>query len=72
MSALQYESAAAEIERLRTALIEIRDRIQGHPAYADLTMDEEIDIGGDTAEFSYMVRLAVYALNPNDSNNPYV
>jgi vacuolar-type H+-ATPase catalytic subunit A/Vma1 len=58
----EAEAAADEIERLREALMEIRDRIKGHPAYADLTMEQEIDEGGDTAEFSYLARVADAAL----------
>ena len=54
--------AADELERLREALVEIRDRIKDHPAYADLTMEQEIDEGGDTAEFSYLARVADDAL----------
>ena len=59
------DEAADEIERLRAALVELRERIKGHPAYADLTEDEETDIGGDTAELSYLARLADMALGPN-------
>jgi len=51
-----------EIERLRAALIEMRDRIKDHPAYDDLTLEEEIEIGGDTAELSYLARVADSAL----------
>lgn len=47
---------------LRTALEELRDRIKAHPAYADLTEAEEIDTGGDTAELSYLARVADAAL----------
>ena len=49
-------------ESLRTALTELRDRIKGHPAYANLTEDEECDVGGDTAELSYLARVADEAL----------
>ena len=49
-------------DALRTALTELRDRIKGHPAYADLTEEEEIETGGDTAEFSYLARVADVAL----------
>ncbi len=49
-------------EDLRTALTELRDRIKGHPAYADLTEAEEIEIGGDTAKLSYLARVADAAL----------
>lgn len=55
----------AEIARLRAALTELRDRIKGHPAYADLTEYEEIETGGDTAELSYLARVADEALGPN-------
>jgi hypothetical protein len=55
----------AEVDRLREALTELRDRIKGHPAYADLTEAEEIDTGGDTAELSYLARVADAALGPN-------
>ena len=51
-----------EIERLREALTELRDRIKDHPAYADLTEEEEIETGGDTAELSYLARVADSAL----------
>jgi hypothetical protein len=47
---------------LRSALQEIRDRIKNHPMYANLVEAEEMEIGGDTAEFSYLVRLANEAL----------
>ena len=49
-------------QKLREALQEIRDRLAGHPAYQELTEDEEIETGGDTAELSYLVRLADEAL----------
>ena len=49
-------------EALRAALTELRDRIKDHPAYADLTEAEELDIGGDTAELSYLARVADAAL----------
>jgi hypothetical protein len=48
---------------LRDALTEIRDRIVDHPAYDELTLEEEIDTGGDTAELSYLARVANEALN---------
>ena len=57
-----YECALRRIERLREALTELRDRLAEHPAYADLTESEECDTGGDTAEFSYLVRVAGAAL----------
>jgi hypothetical protein len=62
---------SAERERcakLRDSLIELRDRLRDHPAYADLTEDEEMDIGGDTAELSYLVRVANYALDYSVDN----
>lgn len=49
-------------ERLRVALTELRDRIKGHPAYAELTEQQEIKEGGDTAELSYLARVADDAL----------
>lgn len=52
-------------ESLRTALTELRDRIKAHPAYANLTEGEECDVGGDTAELSYLARVADEALGPN-------
>jgi hypothetical protein len=66
-AALDHERNNADMSRqrigdLRAALTEIRDRIKGRPAYADLTMDEEIEIGGDTAELSYLARVADGAL----------
>lgn len=57
------EDAAETIVRLRDALIEIRDRLKDHPAYAELTMEEETEVGGDTAEFSYLVRVADEAID---------
>lgn len=47
---------------LCTALEELRDRIKAHPAYAELTEEEEIETGGDTAELSYLARVADAAL----------
>lgn len=58
------EAEANEIEALRAALSEIRDRLVDHPLYSPLTEDEEEDIGGDAAEFSYLVRVADAALEP--------
>ena len=57
---------ADEFEQLhimREALTELRDRIKGHPAYESLTETEEIEIGGDTAELSYLARVADEALS---------
>lgn len=48
--------AADRIEALKTVLEEVRDRLREHPEYAELTEAEEEDVGGDTAEFSYLVR----------------
>ncbi len=60
-----------EVDRLREALTELRDRITGHPAYEDLTEDEEMNVGGDTAEFSYLARVANGALaRPIDAARP--
>ena len=47
---------------VRAALEEIRNRIKDHPVYAELTEAEEMEIGGDTAEFSYLARVADEAL----------
>lgn len=44
-------------ERLRCVLTQLRERLVDHPAYASLTEEQENDIGGDTAELSYLVRL---------------
>ena len=51
-----------DAELLREALTELRDRIKAHPAYENLTEDEELETGGDTAEFSYLARVADEAL----------
>ena len=59
------DAAIRIIERsgeLLAALEEIATRIKDHPAYAQLTEDEELTIGGDTAEFSYLARLADSAI----------
>ena len=55
-------AAADHIDALRVALSEIRDRLVDHPSYSALTEEEEEDIGGDTAEFSYLVRVVDEAL----------
>jgi hypothetical protein len=47
---------------LLEALKDIYARLTEHPAYADLTEDEEEDIGGDTAELSYLARMARTAI----------
>ncbi len=51
-----------DVAALREALKELRDRIKDHPAYAALTQAEELDVGGDTAELSYLARVADAAL----------
>lgn len=51
-----------EAARLRAALVEVRDRLKRHPMYADLSEQEEIEVGGEAAELSYLVRLASEAL----------
>ena len=60
---------------LQEALTEIRDRLRDHPAYAELTEEGETDVGGDTAELSYLVRIANIALaatgvDANPSGDP--
>ena len=54
--------SSCEASMLRDALTDLRDRIRAHPAYADLTEGEEIDMGGDTAELSYIARMADAAI----------
>ena len=56
------QAAADHIDALRVALSEIRDRLVDHPSYSALTEEEEEDVGGDAAEFSYLVRVADEAL----------
>lgn len=51
-----------DIQRLKYCLEFVRDRLVDHPAYAELTEEEEIDEGGDTAELSYLVRTINEAL----------
>lgn len=65
---LEMEKDAANCRMMRDSLIELRDRLRDHPAYADLTEDEEMEIGGDTAELSYLVRVANYALDYSVDN----
>ncbi len=48
---------------LKKALQEIVTRLQNHPAYQELTIEEEVEMGGDTAEFSFLVRIGNEALN---------
>lgn len=52
---------------LRTALAELRDRIKGHPAYEELTVEEECEVGGETAELSYLARVADDALKQTEN-----
>lgn len=51
-----------KIQQLKECLEEVRDVLTDHGAYADLTEEEEIDEGGDTATFSYLVRTINEAL----------
>lgn len=53
---------AAAAPDLLQALKDIHARLTEHPAYAELTEDEEEDIGGDTAELSYLARMARTAI----------
>lgn len=48
---------------LKGCLVMVRDTLKDHPAYAELTQEEEEDIGGDTATLSYLVRVINEALN---------
>ena len=56
----------AAVKQQRDALLEalrfINSRLQGHPAYDDLTEEQEIEEGGDMAEFSYLSRVAREAI----------
>ena len=61
--------AAAERESLRAALSEIRDRLVDHPSYQALTEEQEEEIGGDTAELSYLVRVADAAIQPQKGDH---
>lgn len=56
------EPAQSVNAELLDALKDISKRLSDHPAYQELTDDEENDIGGDTAEFSYLVRIANSAI----------
>lgn len=51
-----------DIAKLKECLEIVRDALANHPAYAQLTQEEEEDIGGDTAELSYLVRTINEAL----------
>ena len=53
---------AAAAPDLLQALKEIHVRLTDHPAYVELTEDLENDIGGDTAELSYLARVARTAI----------
>ncbi len=64
------DEAACEIERLRAALVCIRDTIKRHPIWMEITQEEEIEIGGDTAVFSYLSRVADEALKPKAPVEP--
>jgi hypothetical protein len=55
-------------QRLQGALTEIMNRIVDHPAYSDLTEEQEMDVGGDTAELSYLARVAREALGHRCAN----
>lgn len=59
----ERDAARADAERLLDALKEIVGRIKGHPVYEELTPDEEIKVGGDTAELSYLARVADEAIS---------
>ncbi len=47
-------------------LKELRTFLTEHPAYADLTEAQEVETGGDTASFSYLVRLIDSNLKHHD------
>lgn len=51
-----------KLQQLKECLEEVRDVLTDHGAYADLTEEEEIEEGGDTATFSYLVRTINEAL----------
>ena len=48
--------------RLLEALKTLRDALRDHPEYAQLSEEQEEETGGDTAEFSYLVRVADEAI----------
>ena len=58
----QRSNLETQRDELLAALEDITARIKDHPAYAELSQDEELTIGGDTAEFSYLARLADSAI----------
>ncbi len=49
-------------EQVLEALKVLRDALRDHPEYAQLSEEQEEEIGGDTAEFSYLVRVADAAI----------
>ena len=52
---------------LLAACEEVLGRIEHHPAYAELTLDEQERIGGDTAELAYLasvLREAIERVQP--------
>ena len=54
----------AAAPELLKALIEILERLENHPSHPcdELTEEQECEIGGDTAEFSYLVRIGKQAI----------
>jgi hypothetical protein len=56
------DEAAAEIESLRDALMEILEQVESHPLYEPMTIEEEIAIGGDAALLACIGRIASEAL----------
>lgn len=46
-----------KVNILICGLKDVRTRIANHPAYGELTEEEENSIGGDAAELSYIVRM---------------
>lgn len=53
--------------RLLEALKTLRDALRDHPEYAQLSEEQEEETGGDTAEFSYLVRVADEAIAAADA-----
>lgn len=60
---------AANSEKLCEALKEIRSRLVENPMYAALTEDEELEIGGETGELSYLVRVADAVIEPQKNGD---
>ena len=58
------------LPELLAAITEIVERLEVHPAYAQLTEDEEVEIGGDTAEFSYLARIGRAAIEKAAGEKP--